>query len=278
MKIFYRISFIALAVLTAGSCMPAGAACQDVENGAREYLEQGEEAFRMGVELDSSDPEAARDYYRKAILNFEHISRDIGVRNGKLYYNIGNAYFRLGDLGRAILNYRRSAIFSANDQNLRQNLEYARSRRINRVEITEREKVFKTLFFLHYDIPARHRVVLLLVSFALSWAAACVLLYYRRGWVKTVLIVFAAFSIVFVASLTVESAAAGHRPAGVVTAEEVTARKGDAVTYQPSFTDPLYAGTEFGIIEKRTDWWQIELEDGARCWIPSAAGEEVIVW
>jgi len=243
-----------------------------------EYLDRGEEAFRMGMELDISDPDAAKDYYRRAILNFEHISEEAGVQNGKLYYNIGNAWFRMDDLGRAILNYKRAVLFSPNDQNLAQNLEFARSRRVSRVETPEREKVFKTLFFIHYDIPSRIRLAIFIMSFALAWISAGIWLFVRRGYMKIMIVVFSIVSVIFIVSLSIEMVGRANRPEGVVIAEEVIARKGDAETYQQSFTEPLGSGTEFRLLEKRTDWYHVELEDGARCWIPAGAGEIVINW
>ncbi|MBN2070990.1 MAG: hypothetical protein JW814_05985 [Candidatus Krumholzibacteriota bacterium] len=242
------------------------------------YLADGEMSFRKGMELDLSDPDGAKDYYHKAILNFELIMREGEVRNGRLFYNTGNAWFRLGDLGKAILYYKRAGLYRPNDENLRQNLEYARSRRVNRVEATEREKVFKTLFFLHYDISSRARLTIFLVSFALIWLSATLRLFLRRSWVRTMIVAFSIISIVFLVSLGVEKIGRSRRPAGVIISSEVTARKGDAETYQKSFTEPLYSGTEFRLLEKRTDWWYIELEDGVRCWIPSGAGEMVIYW
>jgi hypothetical protein len=243
-----------------------------------EYLVRGEEAFRRGMELDSSNPDAAKDYYRKAILSFEHIAEEGGVQNGKLYYNIGNAWFRMDDLGRAILNYKRAALFSPNDQNLAQNLEYARNRRVSSVEAPEREKIFKTLFFIHYDIPSRIRLAVFIASFALIWVSAGAWLFTRRGYLKIMMVVFSIVSLIFILSLSVEMAGRANRPEGVVVAGEVIARKGDAGTYQQSFTEPLSSGTEFRLLERRAQWWHIELEDGARCWIPAGAGEIVVNW
>ena len=47
------------------------------------------------------------------------------------------------------------------------------------------------------------------------------------------------------------------------------ARKGDGDTYEPSFKEPLHAGAEFKLMENRGEWYQVELADGQRCWIPS---------
>jgi hypothetical protein len=38
--------------------------------------------------------------------------------------------------------------------------------------------------------------------------------------------------------------------------------------YAPSFTEPLHAGTEFVMIEKREGWYYIRLADDRTCWVP----------
>ncbi len=275
-----KLVFTAAAVLLAASPFTPTSQAEAAGRLTREeisgHLSSAEEAFRKGMELDRSDPAAAADYYRTAILHFERITGEGGVRNGKLYYNTGNAWFRLGDIGRAILNYKRALLYMPNDPNLRQNLEFARSRCASRIEGQEREKVFKTLFFLHYDLPAGVRFLVLAVSFTLAWLTGAVMLFFRRGWLKIVLAVLCVTSAVFLASLTVETVGSSRRPAGVITTGEVVARKGDAETYQPSFTEPLASGVEFTLLEKRPDWWYIELESGARCWVPSSSGELVV--
>ena len=53
------------------------------------------------------DPEQAKALYLKAALRFERIAQEGNIQNGKLYYNMGNTYFRMGDIGRAIRDMRR---------------------------------------------------------------------------------------------------------------------------------------------------------------------------
>ncbi|MCD6380452.1 hypothetical protein J7M07_08435 [bacterium] len=238
-------------------------------------LAEAQKAFQKGLELETSSPKSARDYFRSSILHYRRMVEEGGVRNGRIYYNIGNAYFRLDDLGRAILNYKRAALYIPNDDNLRRNLEYARGRRKNKVEEKEREKIFKTLFFLHYDLPYSVKFLVFSISFALMWMTASLYIFVRSGRFKIVIIIFAIISAGFFTSLMVERINFTESPAGVIIDDETVARKGDAVTYQPSFTDPLCAGTEFKLIENRGAWWQIELVNGARCWIKSDAGETI---
>jgi tetratricopeptide (TPR) repeat protein len=263
----------ALACLVLASAGSAWAKLSERE--IADQLAQGERSFRRAIELDRSDPDAAKAYYQEAILHFEAIVGEGGVRNGKLYYNIGNAYFRLGDIGRAILNYKRAEYFMENDANLRQNLDYARDRRADRIEPRQKEKVLQTLFFVHYDVPSRTKLLIFAVAFGVLWISAAARLFLEAGWLKAVVIVSAVVSSVFLASLVVDWASFARNPEGVIVAPEVVARMGDADTYQPSFKEPLHAGSEFRLLEKRPGWWHVELANGDRTWIPDGSAELV---
>jgi len=50
-----------------------------------------------------------------------------GVRDGALFYNLGNAYYQQGDLNRAIASYEQAAKLTPRDPDLRHNLALARS-------------------------------------------------------------------------------------------------------------------------------------------------------
>lgn len=270
---------VLIAVLAASACLvcsrPDAMCARLTDQQMSKHLADGEQAFRKGMELDRSDPEAARAYYQEAILQFEVIRKDGGIKNGKLFYNIGNAYFRLGDVGRAILNFKRAALFMQNDQNLKQNLEYARNRRADRIELRQKEKVLKTLFFIHYDIPPRLKLVVFAISFGALWISAAVRIFFKAGWLKAVVIIAAVASAIFLASLITDSMSFARTPEGVITADEVVGKMGDADTYQPSFKEPLHSGSEFRLLERRPGWWHIELESGDRTWIPDGSGELV---
>jgi hypothetical protein len=50
-----------------------------------------------------------------------------GVNDSVVFYNLGNAYYRLGDLGRAVTNYSRAAQLNPRDPDIKANLDLARS-------------------------------------------------------------------------------------------------------------------------------------------------------
>lgn len=246
------------------------------ESEVADLFSQGKELFRQANEISVTDPEAANALYQKSALRLERITREGGVENGKLYYNIGNAYFRMGDVGRAILNYRRAEQFIPQDENLQQNLQFARQRRTDKVEEQQQKAVLKTLFFWHYDLSIGARATLFVIAFLTIWIAAGLRLFRPRSSLRWTIVIASAISLMFLGSLIAETIALKKSRPGVVVADEVIARKGDSVTYEPSFQEPLHAGTEIDLLEERADWLHVELADKRQCWLPASAVE--LVW
>ncbi len=237
---------------------------------ARRLFDEANELFRQANELSLRDPNAAVELYQRAALRYERLVRAGGIRNGKLFYNLGNAYFKAQDIGRAILNYRRAERYIPGDPNLQQNLAYVRSRLQDRFEPEQRTQVLRTLLFFHYDFSPGLRVALLALFSGLFWALAAVRLFRREwapGWALAAL---AVAGVLMLGSLAVEATAA-EPVEGVILSPQVVARKGDGESYEPSFTEPLHAGTEFRLLEERNGWYRIELPDGRTCWIPTNA-------
>jgi tetratricopeptide (TPR) repeat protein len=239
------------------------------EADAQQLFEEANSQFRRGNELSRTNPIAAKEAYRSAVIRFERIVEEGGVRNGRLLYNIGNAYFRLNDIGRAILNYRRAEQFIAGDANLAQNLRYARSRRVDQIEEKQETQVLRTLLFWHYDLPPGTRFSVFAAFFVAFWGLASARLFFADRVRRAVVAAFGAIAAVLLGSLVLQ-AATGNRD-GVIVAEQVVARIGDGDSYEPRFNEPLHAGAEFALVEDRGEWRQVELADGQRCWIPATA-------
>jgi tetratricopeptide (TPR) repeat protein len=234
-----------------------------------QLLDEASRFFQQATQLE--DQTQSAELYNKALIRFEKLVQD-GVVNGKLYYNLGNTYFQLHDLGRAIVNYRRALAYLPEDDNLRQNLRYAESQQPDRIEPKQEAMIAKTLLFWHYDLSARFRLILLAFANAAFWCVLAMKLYRRQGlWWP--LAVTMAFSLMMGGSLLYERL--GHHPGGVLISPETMARKGDGQAYSPSFNEPLHAGLLFSLVEKRGEWLYIELVDGRRCWVPADSAEMI---
>lgn len=231
-----------------------------------------DEASRFFQEASQKPDQAeSADLYRKAMVRFEKLVQD-GVVNGKLYYNLGNTYFRLHDLGRAIVNYRRALMYLPNDDNLRQNLFFAESQQPDRIEPKQEEMIVKTLLFWHYDISARIRLIVLVVANTTLWLLLAVSVYRRKMfWLPTV----GALSLTMIMAGSLLYERFCPQATGVIIEAEAVARKGDGSAYSASFNEPLHAGLTFSLVEKRGEWLYIELADGRRCWVPADSAEMI---
>jgi len=230
------------------------------------------EAFREANE--TTEAEEAKDLRDRAILCFERIIDEGGIRNPKLFYNLANTYFLNGDIGRAILNYRRAERLDNADPDIKKNLAFAASKRLDRVTAGTEQRVLHTLFFWHYDLGTEVRFAVGCVFFTIMCASAAIMIW--KGAKAPPMFAAIAAAVVVIsmaASVLVESLSMANRVSGVITVGEVIARQGDGTGYQASFKDPLHAGTEFEVLEKRPGWLHVKLADGSDAWIPADAAE-----
>lgn len=266
------VIFLLWLVLFSGPAMggePSSPAPKQTE--VRQWLDQANALFDRAGKLSGTDPDQARDLFRQAALGYERLVSQGGVENGRLYYNIGNAWFLADDLGRAILNYRKALQYIPNDPNLRQNLAYARNKRLDTIAEPQQTKVFQTLFFWHYDLSTSMKIWVFEVLFAALWIVAGIRRWLNRPFFGWPFVVTLALTLLMGGSLVAEAVGLRQDRPGVILSPSVVARKGNSENYAPSFTEPLHAGTEFDLVEQRGNWYNIELKDGRACWVPCAS-------
>ena len=230
---------------------------------AEALLLRAEKAFGSGNELLESDPDAAREKFGEAVICYNSIIES-GLRNAGLYYNLANAYFRLDDLGNAVLNYRRALIFDPGDQKIQYNLEYARMKQKNGYETDTGHEVLQILFFWHKRIPLLWKAALIIL-FNAAFFTALVLkrLGRKTGWAAAAA---GAVLLVLSASAAVELRESSVRH-GVVTAESTTGRLGDSRSYEAAFDAPIFQGAEFTVRQQRVGWILAELPGGDLVWL-----------
>jgi tetratricopeptide (TPR) repeat protein len=251
-------------LLAAFVCLQPLGAEIDAEQ-ARSVFEEANRSFRDAG--DAKDPREAFSLYRAAALRYERLLDEGGIRNAKLFYNLGNAYYRSGDLGRAILNYRRAQTLAPSDNNVRQNLEAARAARVDRFSEPTETRVLRTLLFWHFDLPFNARLTLLACVSAAVWALAALRLFRPGLAPRTALFVAGGLTAALLLSVGFEGWSVGDKAAAVVTAKEAVARKGDGHHYEPAFNQPLHAGAELRILERRGEWAHGALPDGRTFWL-----------
>ena len=86
-------------------------------------------------DLDSkSDADSAyiKNDYTTAIQIYENLLQK--GESAELYYNLGNSYYKSGDIAKAILNYERALLLKPGNEDVRANLEIARSKTVDKID------------------------------------------------------------------------------------------------------------------------------------------------
>ena len=237
-----------------------------------DLLAQANSAFDRA--LDSAEVTEAQDHLQRALTSYEQLLA-AGIENAKLYYNVGNIYFRLNDLGRAIVNYRRGLRLEPDNARLQANLRYALSLRVDKIEVSQRVSLLSQLLFWHDTLPLGTQFSLAVGSFVLAWVCAFVRLFWRRpglGWLLGGLV---CFCVLFSSSSLLvhfQHTTTGH---GVIVADGVDVRKGNGESYALQLSQPLHRGTEFLVQEERGAWLALQLENGVNGWIRR---EQAVLW
>ncbi len=185
-----------------------------------------------------------------------------GSQDGRLFLNQGNAHFLAGNLGQAILAYRRAERWIPNDARLRANLADARGRVL--------------------DSPApsgsfwpevRLSRPLALIFYAAGWLGIVLWVWGRdRRPIVAAIVLWAAAGLLCGSVARLEYADA-VRPVAVVAADGVILRKGNGEAYPPKEVNKiavrLNRGVEARVLSQRSNGWlQIELADGLVGWAP----------
>jgi tetratricopeptide (TPR) repeat protein len=203
---------------------------------------------------------------------------EAGLESGELYYNIGNAYFKLGDLGHSIVYYERAHRLLPRDQDLLANLELARSLTADEITPLPGFWLFRVVAWWVNLLAEPLLIVVVAAAYLLSMGTLMAVIL-RRGtvlaaWGRWVAIAAAAVAVVFGSNLAVRELGIGQSPEAVVIVEEVPVHS--APTDDSSlivFT--IHEGTKVRIDRSADDWLEIVLADGKVGWVRSDVVETI---
>jgi tetratricopeptide (TPR) repeat protein len=192
-----------------------------------------------------------------------------GRWNANLFYDLGNAWFRLGDFGKAILNYERALALDPHHPEASANLRLARdeARALElRTSGMERYAALAT--------PTQYTVAAAIALWFVLFGVTRLFFSQRRSAGRLALIAFAAVvcALSIFALYTLENGAQGSALA-IVTGKDIEARLATADNASSVLTLP--AGSEVKVLSERGDWVYAALPNEQRGWIPAKSVERV---
>lgn len=266
------VSLLAFAVGAHAADAAAGAPGDGGGPGAPGHVtsEGAEERFRRagGLYEDGRHDEAAAMY--ESLLSE-------GYDDARLHYNLGNARFKQGRLGGAILCYERALERSPTDPDVKENLAYAVSLTTDKVGTHEEDFPATLLARLEQRFGAGRALatlaILSLLGGALAvplWFSPSVRLRRALGGLVGAVIVLA---ILTAAVAAIEIARPGGGAYAVVLDASVDGRSAPASDGTVLFT--VHEGLKVEVRSERPDWVQIHLSNGLTGWVVATALERI---
>jgi len=224
------------------------------------------------AQLDSDFAKANHDYaqgnFKEAISGYETLVGS-GQWGANLFYDLGNAYFRTGDFGRAILNYERALALERHHPEATANLQIARDEaRALEMQQSLPERYLQFASINQYSIAAA-------VAFWVGVFCIVRLIFARQRSAATIALSILSLFIFAIATLAIYGLDRGSkgRALAIVTGQDVQARLATADTANSVLALP--PGSEVKILSTRGDWVYAVLPNNLRGWLPAKSTELV---
>lgn len=212
--------------------------------------------------------------YELALEKYQQVSA-LGYESAELYFNTGNAWYRLGQLGRAMLHYQRALKLAPGDEDILHNIEIIQQQALDRVDQVPPIFIYQWWDALASIFTVNGWTIVAYSFFLLFLTALTVMLLSRYMGIKRIaffisavflLLLFLAASLFYTKydkDIQQQHAVILASEAAVKYSPDVEAR--DAFVVHEALTVKIEDSVE--------DWYEIRLSDGNVGWIKSEALE-----
>ncbi|MEY2482861.1 MAG: hypothetical protein QOK24_1389 [Verrucomicrobiota bacterium] len=228
-----------------------------------------------GTLLAEADPAFAKanqayseGRFQEAVDGYQSLVQ-AGSSSANLFYDLGNAWFRLGNFGEAILNYERALALEPRHPESEANLQLARDEsRALELRKTPAEK------YLEAGTPTQYSIAASVAFWFAMFATARPFFARRRsaGPIALIILSLLVFAGASFALYTQENGSKGSALA-IVTGKDIQARLATAESAGSVLALP--PGSEIKLLSERGDWIYAALPNDLRGWIPAKAVQRV---
>lgn len=206
--------------------------------------------------------------YKEAIEHYELLLKE-GFDSYELHYNLGNAYYRDNQIGRAIYNYELARKLEPNDEDVKINLMKASAKTIDKID--SKENFFITAVKSNVLSSFTTKTWAWLTIYSLM--ALCIFFYFfmsaksktfkRTSFMIAILFIFI-FLITYFLGYSALNAKSNNKFAIILNREA-------KIYNEPTFTATskfvLHEGTKIRLVEGNGEWALIKLDNGNEGWI-----------
>jgi tetratricopeptide (TPR) repeat protein len=210
----------------------------------------------------------ARGNYKEAVKSYQSVISE-GYQSAALFYNLGNAYFKSGDIASALLYYEKAHLLSPGDEDINFNIRFANTKTTDKID--EAPEFFLTKWWSGFilAISADSLAILAVVLMLLASALLIVYFFSKHGTLKKI----SFFSVLGVFVLGLFSVFIAHSQVSyfndnkqaIIFSTVANVKSGPAGQSATLFV--LHDGTKVDIKETTGDWIKIKLANGNEGWL-----------
>ena len=225
-------------------------------------------ASEWDIYFDEGNKAYSKGNYEDAVMHYTKILEN-GRESGELYFNLGNAYYKMDQIGKSIYYYEKASVFIEGDEALNQNLNIARLKIIDKIEPIPKLFIWIWIDGLLQFLSIENWGWLALFLFILmSVIYAFYILYskkslFRMSWI--LLIIFAFVIVVFITKIYIFET----NDFGIIFEKKVAVMSEPNIGASELFI--LHEGTKVKINRSLDNWYEISIADGKTGWCQAGA-------
>ncbi|MFH0732312.1 MAG: BatD family protein [Candidatus Omnitrophota bacterium] len=207
-----------------------------------------------------------QEKFEQSIAEYEDIA-GAGFESANVYYNLGNAYFKIGSVGRAVLNYERAKRLAPGDEDLRTNLEYAKSLIVDKSMQETAPWFIKAVNTIPERFSADGFCALILLVNILVFVLLTLSLFRMRA-TRFFTFIIATLVIIYIGSFAVlirKVSVINNNQEAIMLVPETDCRFGPLDNATTHFK--LYEGSKIMILKSEGPWSKIKRFDGKIGWV-----------
>lgn len=233
-------------------------------------------ADENAIAVDKANKEYAKENYFNAIELYQKVYKN-GYESAKLYFNIGNAYFKVNNFSSAILYYEKAKKLNPNDDNITYNIKIANTKIPDKIEAVP-DIFFKRWWKNLSNIVSVDKWAILTIIFffvfflLLGFYLILKSINLRKFtfWTASVFFVFTILS--FMLGSKQYSTIKNHNEA-IVVSPNVTIKSSPNDNSIDLFV--IHEGTKVQVLDTINDWSEISIANGSRGWMKITSFEKI---
>ncbi|WP_374163478.1 tetratricopeptide repeat protein [Arcticibacter sp. MXS-1] len=223
---------------------------------------EGEDGFKAANEL------YAKGKYQEAISAYQKLT-SAGYRSAPLYFNLGNAFYRTGNISSAILYYEKAHKLDPSDEDIKMNIAIANLKTIDKVEAAPDFFLFRWwrgLILLFSLNTLAWLAVLFLLPGSLCFAA-----YLFAQTVRGKKLAFfsglglSLVSVVFLFLANRQAAYFSNNRQAIIMRSSTPVKSGPSSTYPTTFV--IHPGTKVTLVSEKPGWLRVKLANDSTGWV-----------